>query len=235
MELLKNSAEKFNIELSEKQLSQFQRYMELLTEYNEKMNLTAITEKNEIIIKHFLDSLTWLTAGKAEEGASLIDIGAGAGFPSLPIKIARPDLNVTMLDSLNKRVGFLNTVINELGLENVNALHLRAEDGGKSPLRESFDLAAARAVADLAVLAEYALPFVRQGGYFVAMKGTAPEDEINGAKPAIKVLGGKIERVDEVIIDEGGLRHSLVVIKKIEKTPSKYPRKAGKPAKEPIK
>lgn len=235
MLLLKESAEKFNIILDEKQLEQFKKYMKMLVSCNEKMNLTAITEKNEVLLKHFLDSMTLISSGKLKNGATLIDIGAGAGFPSLPVKIARPDLKVTMLDSLNKRVNFLSDVITELGLSGIEALHSRAEDGGRSGFRESFDIATARAVADLAVLAEYALPFIKVGGYFIAMKGTAPEEEINGAKQSIKVMGGKIEEVKEIHIDEGNLNHTLVIIKKTEKTPSKYPRKAGKPTKEPIK
>ncbi len=235
MEKLKNSAERFGIRLNDVQLEQFKKYMEMLVERNEKVNLTAITEKDDILIKHFLDSLTLLCCGKLLEGAEIIDIGAGAGFPSLPVKIARPDLKVTMLDSLNKRVDFLDDVISALGLENIEAVHMRAEDGAKTEMRESFDVACARAVANLAVLAEYALPYVKTGGYFIAMKGTAPEEEINAAKPAIKLLGGKIESVKEIFIEEGGLNHTLVIIKKCVQTPSKYPRKAGKPVKEPLK
>jgi 16S rRNA (guanine527-N7)-methyltransferase len=152
----------------------------------------------------------------------------------LPVKIVREDLNVTMLDSLNKRINFLNDVIKELGLKNIRAIHSRAEDAGKDKkLRESFDIATARAVADLAVLAEYALPFVKVGGYFVAMKGNAPEEEINGAKKAIREMGGEIESVKEVLLPSG-IKHCLVIIRKVVNTPSKYPRKAGKPSKEPI-
>ncbi len=235
MDKLKNGAEKLGISLSENQLHQFERYMELLLSYNEKMNLTAITEKDGIISKHFIDSMSLILSDRLRNGASVIDIGAGAGFPSLPIKIARPDLDVTMLDSLNKRVGFLNEVISALGLNDVKAVHMRAEDGARTELRECFDFACARAVADLAVLAEYALPYVKVGGYFTAMKGTAPEEEINGAKKAIKALGGRIEEVKEIYIEDGELKHTLVIIKKVEKTSSKYPRKAGKPVKDPIK
>lgn len=235
MDILSNGVHRLGIELIDAQLKQFERYMELLLEWNEKINLTAITEKNEILVKHFLDSVTLLQSGKLPEGASVIDIGAGAGFPSIPVKIARPDLKVIMLDSLNKRIDFLKLVTNELELTDIKAIHARAEDGARTDLRESFDLATARAVADLSVLAEYALPFVKVGGYFVAMKGSAPEEEINGAKPAIKVLGGQIEEVKDIPIPEGCLNHSLVIIKKLAKTPSKYPRKAGKPVKDPIK
>ncbi|MCH5187216.1 MAG: 16S rRNA (guanine(527)-N(7))-methyltransferase RsmG [Oscillospiraceae bacterium] len=235
MEKLKTGAENMGISLDDTQLDRFEKYMDMLLNRNKVMNLTAITEKDEIISRHFLDSVTPLMTDKFPPGASVIDIGAGAGFPSLPLKIARPDLCVTMLDSLNKRVGFLNDVILSLGLENIEAVHMRAEDGGHSELRESFDVAVARAVADLSVLAEYALPFVKVGGCFIAMKGGDPEEEIGGAKAAIKALGGRIEAVKEVHIDEGGLDHTLCIINKIGRTPSKYPRKAGKPAKEPIK
>ncbi len=233
MDLIKEAA-KFDIEITPKMQNNLEKYAQIMLEYNEVMNLTAITEPDEIREKHFLDSLTLITSKKLQEGCSLIDIGAGAGFPSLPVKIVREDINLTMLDSLNKRIGFLNEVINNLGIEKARAIHFRAEDGGKDKaLREKFDVATARAVADLAVLAEYALPFVRVGGYFVALKGNAPEEEINNAKRAIKEMGGQIEEVKEVFLPSG-INHCLVIIKKISNTPSKYPRKAGKPSKEPI-
>ena len=233
MDLIKEAG-KFNIEITENQLENLVKYEEILLKYNEVMNLTAITDHEEILEKHFLDSITLCLSEKLTEGCSLIDIGAGAGFPSVPIKIVREDINLTMLDSLNKRINFLNTVVDKLGLKNAKALHFRAEEGGKNKdLREKFDVATARAVADLAVLSEYAIPFVKQGGYFIAMKGSTPEEEINGAKRAIKEMGGRIEEVKEVVLPSG-INHSLVIIKKIESTPSKYPRKAGKPSKEPI-
>lgn len=235
MEKLKTGAERLGITLDDIKLRQFEGYMTILLDWNERINLTAITEKDEIISKHFLDSVTLLCSEKLKDPVTLIDIGAGAGFPSIPVKIARPDLKVTMLDSLNKRIDFLNEVISRLELKDIRAIHSRAEDGARTQLRESFDIATARAVADLAVLAEYALPFVKVDGYFIAMKGTAPEEEINSAKPAIKAMGGKIEAVKEIFIEEGQLEHTLVIIKKTEKTPSKYPRKAGKPSKDPIK
>ncbi len=233
MDLIKE-AKALGIEITEKQLEKLTEYERILLEYNEVMNLTAITDHEEILEKHFLDSVTLLLSGKITEGCSLIDIGAGAGFPSMPVKIVREDINLTMLDSLNKRINFLSTVVEKIGLNNAKALHFRAEEGGKDKnLREKFDVATARAVADLAVLAEYAIPFVKVGGYFVAMKGNAPEEEINGAKKAIKEMGGQIEEVKEVILPSG-INHCLVIIKKIANTPSKYPRKAGKPSKEPI-
>ena len=233
MDLIKEAA-KLNIEISEKQNENLEKYAEMMLRYNEFMNLTAITEPDEIREKHFLDSITLLLSGKISEGCSLIDIGAGAGFPSIPVKIVRDDINLTMLDSLNKRINFLNDVIKELDIKNARAIHSRAEDAGKNKeLRESFDIATARAVADLAVLAEYALPFVKVGGYFVAMKGTAPREEIENAKKAIREMGGEIEEVKEALLPSG-IRHSLIIIRKVIPTPSKYPRKAGKPSKEPI-
>lgn len=233
MDLIKEAAE-LNIEISEKQNENLEKYAEMMLRYNEFMNLTAITEPDEIREKHFLDSITLLLSGKISEGCTLIDIGAGAGFPSIPVKIVRDDINLTMLDSLNKRINFLNDVIKELDIKNAKAIHSRAEDAGKNKeLRESFDIATARAVADLAVLAEYALPFVKVGGYFVAMKGTAPAEEIENAKKAVREMGGEIEQVKEALLPSG-IRHSLVIIRKVIPTPSKYPRKAGKPSKEPI-
>lgn len=227
-------AEKMSIPVSKENEEKFEKYKEILLEYNAVMNLTAITDDEEIKEKHFLDSVSLLTSQKAEKGCTLIDIGAGAGFPSLPIKIVRDDIKVTMLDSLNKRVGFLNEVISLLDMKDIKAIHLRAEDGAKQKdLREKFDIATARAVADLSVLCEYALPFVKVGGYFIAMKGTEPSEELNKAKKAISELGGKTEEVKEVILPSN-IKHSLIIIKKIKNTPSKYPRKAGKPLKEPI-
>lgn len=233
MDLIKEAA-KLNIEISPKAMENLDKYEKMMLEYNEFMNLTAITDHEEVQEKHFLDSITLCLSGKLTEGCSLIDIGAGAGFPSIPVKIVRDDINLTMLDSLNKRINFLNDVVEKVGLKNAKAIHFRAEEGGKNKdLREKFDVATARAVADLAVLAEYAIPFVKLGGYFVAMKGNAPEEEINGAKKAIKEMGGQIEEVKEVVLPSG-INHCLVIIKKIAPTPGKYPRKAGKPSKEPI-
>ena len=233
MDLIKEAA-KLNIEVSEKANENLEKYSEMMLRYNEFMNLTAITEPDEIKEKHFLDSITLLLSGKIAENCSLIDIGAGAGFPSVPVKLVREDINLTMLDSLNKRINFLNDVIKEIGMEKAGALHFRAEDAGKdSALREKFDVATARAVADMAVLSEYALPFVKVGGYFVAMKGTAPKEEINGAKKAIREMGGELEEVKEVVLPSG-IRHSLVIVRKVISTPSKYPRKAGTPVKKPI-
>jgi len=233
MDLIKEALN-MGIEISENSSKMLEKYSEMLIKYNEFMNLTAITEPEEVKEKHFLDSATLILSGKLEKGASLIDIGAGAGFPSMPVKIIREDLDVTMLDSLNKRIGFLNDVIAELGLKNIKAVHSRAEDAGKNPkFREKFDIATARAVADLAVLAEYALPFVKVGGYFVALKGNSPKEEIESAKKAIREMGGEVEKTKEVVLPSG-INHCLVIIRKVIKTPDKYPRKAGMPTKKPI-
>ena len=233
MDLIKE-ASKLNIEISEKANEKFCEYSKLLLHYNEFMNLTAITDPDEVKEKHFLDSVTLILSERLNENATLIDIGAGAGFPSLPVKIVREDIDVTMLDALNKRINFLEEVINKLQLKNIRALHFRAEDAGKKEeLREKFDIATARAVADLAVLSEYALPFVKVGGYFIAMKGNAPEEEINNAKKAIREMGGEIESVKEIMLPSG-INHCLVIIRKVINTPAKYPRKAGTPTKKPI-
>ncbi len=232
---LSEAAARLGIDIPEESVRLFHPYTELLLEWNEKINLTAITDPEDIRVRHYLDSLTLLLSGKAQKNCSMIDIGAGAGFPSLPVKLVRPDIEITMLDSLGKRVDFLNRVTDELGLTGIKAVHLRAEDGARTPLRESFDLATARAVASLSVLAEYALPYVKPGGCFVAMKGTAPEEEIREAKPAVKTLGGEIEEVKKIHIPDGGLDHTLIIIKKVGITPAKYPRKAGTPSKSPLK
>ncbi len=233
MDLIKEAA-KYGIEVSEKSNENLGKYEEMMLRYNEVMNLTAITDHEEVQEKHFLDSITLIASEKLTEGCSLIDIGAGAGFPSMPVKIVRDDINLTMLDSLNKRINFLNDVITELGIKNATAIHSRAEEGGKNKnLREKFDIATARAVADLAVLSEYALPFVKVGGYFVAMKGNAPTEELEGAKKAIREMGGELESVKEIVLPSG-INHCLVIIRKVIQTPSKYPRKAGTPAKNPI-
>lgn len=235
MDVLKKEALKFNIEITDEMAKKFEQYTNMLLEYNSVMNLTAITELYEIQIKHYLDSLTVLCENIIKPGCSVIDIGAGAGFPSLPNAIVCNDVFFTMLDSLGKRVNFLNDVAEKLQLKNAKAIHMRAEDGGRDKtMREKYDVAVARAVADLSVLSEYALPFVKEGGYFLAMKGTAPEEEINNAKKAIKTMGGQIERVDEIKIEPLDLKHTIVVVKKIGKTPTQFPRKAGTPSKKPI-
>ncbi len=232
--LLFESCRKINVDLSEKQIKQFMDYKDMLLEWNEKMNLTAITDEREIILKHFVDCLVLM--GSADfAGKTVIDVGTGAGFPGVPVKIACPDADVTLLDSLAKRITFLNELKAKLNLENTNCIHMRAEDGGADKnLRESFDFCVSRAVANLAVLSEYCLPFVKVGGEFISMKGPDVTDELNEAKKAVKILGGEIVEVKKSVIPETDITHSLVVIKKVKPTPSKYPRKAGKAKKEPI-
>ncbi len=211
------------------------KYRELLLEYNKVMNLTAITEKRDIEVKHFADSLSPLTLGIIKEGMSVADVGSGAGFPGMPIKIAMEGVSVTLIDALDKRVRFLNTVATELGLEKISCVHKRAEEAGQDELmRESFDVAMSRAVAPLDILSEYCLPLVKVGGYFIALKGPTPENEVNAATEAIKILGGDVPVIKEMPLPDG-IVHTVVIIKKTASTPMKYPRKSGKPAKSPIK
>ena len=233
-ELLCESCRKIGVELNQAQLKQFMTYKDMLVEWNEKMNLTAITDDREIILKHFVDCLA-LCSGADMSGKKIIDVGTGAGFPGVPVKIACPDIDITLLDSLNKRITFLNELTKALELEKTDCVHMRAEDGGNDKgLRESFDMCISRAVANLAVLCEYCLPFVRVGGMFISMKGPDVSQEISEAEKAIKVLGGEISEIKKVSIPETDINHSLIIIKKIRSTPSKYPRKAGQVKKEPI-
>lgn len=225
------------IELSATQLQQFERYYQLLIEWNEKINLTAITEKEEVYLKHFYDSVMLLWAMPlAEYNIRLVDVGAGAGFPSIPLKIIKPDLKVTIVDSLNKRINFLDLLVKELGLDNVSLVHGRAEDVGQNPeYRAKFDLATARAVASLNVLSEFCLPLVKKGGYFIALKSAKTELEIEEAQRAISELGAKLEMVETAMLPIEDSERTFIKIKKTLDTPKKYPRKAGKPSKQPIK
>lgn len=224
-----------DISLTEKQITQFINYYELLTEWNNFMNLTAIKEYDEVLKKHFVDSLSLVKAIHISGHLSLIDVGTGAGFPGIPLKIAFPDLKVTLLDSLNKRVLFLNEVINKLGLEGIDAIHGRAEDLSKPEnLREKFDICVSRAVANLSTLSEYCLPFVKVGGLFIPYKSDKSEQEVIESVKAIDVLGGKIENQIELLLPDTNIYRKLIVVKKKKATPGKYPRKAGLPSKEPI-
>ncbi len=233
-EILKTYLKKIDIELSKKQIEQFYTYMNLLLEWNEKINLTAITEPEEVILKHFVDSLT--ISAYIKKGSKLVDMGTGAGFPGIPLKILRDDIEITLVDSLNKRINFLNEVIKELELREISTVHARAEEFGQNKkYREKFDIATSRAVANLSTLSEYLVPLVKLEGKIICMKGSEVKEELENAKNAIKILGGKIEKEESFNLPNSDMKRNLVIIKKIKNTPAKYPRKPGTPAKEPIK
>ena len=235
-DLMSKSAESVGLQLSKEQYEKFLIYMKLLQEWNENINLTAIVEDEDIIKKHFIDSIKAFSRDEFKNASTLIDVGTGAGFPGLPIAIMRDDITVTLLDSLNKRVNFLNTVINKLGLSNVTTIHSRAEDGARdNKLREKFDIATSRAVANMSVLSELCLPYVKIGGSFIALKGPSVEQEINESRGAIKILGGELIDICEVNIEDTELRHKLVIVKKIKQCSKVYPRKAGSITKDPLK
>lgn len=224
----------YGFALSPHQLAQLDQYGEMLVDWNTRMNLTGITQPEEVEIKHFLDSLLLLDSVELPEKASFIDVGCGAGFPSLPCKIYRPDLKLTLLDSLNKRIGFLQAVGEALSLNQIEYIHGRAEEVGRQKNhREKYDLATARAVAHLRELSEYCLPFVKQGGVFAALKGYDIEQELEEAASAIRKLGGKIEQVKKYQLPMENSR-SIVVIRKISQTPPQYPRTPAKIAKTPL-
>jgi 16S rRNA (guanine527-N7)-methyltransferase len=227
-DILREKAIESGITLTDDQIEKLRIYYELLVEWNEKMNLTALTEPEDVALKHFCDSILLLSYADVKEGSSLIDVGTGAGFPSVPIKIVRPDIKLCLLDSLNKRLIFLQEVVDKLGLENVKIVHARAEDGArKADLREKFDYSTSRAVAQLNVLSEYCLPYVKVNGSFLAMKGKYSEEEIDNAKSAIKTLGGKIEKVDTYNLIDTSER-TIINIKKIASTDKRYPRTSAK-------
>lgn len=231
----RKDTEELGITLSEKQINQFIQYYEMLTEWNEVMNLTAITEFQDVLKKHFVDSLSLIKEVDLTKKQAILDVGTGAGFPGLALKIAFPKLKITLLDSLNKRVQFLNAVIEKLGLSEIKTLHGRAEDYAKADqLREAFDICVSRAVANLSTLSEYCLPYVKEGGYFIPYKSEKGSEEIKNAEKAIQILGGKVIKEDEFLLPDSDITRKLVVIQKIKKTPDKYPRKAGLPSKNPL-
>jgi 16S rRNA (guanine527-N7)-methyltransferase len=230
---MKQYAKKIGIVLEEEQIEQFYQYEKLLLIWNEKINLTAITKPEEIILKHFIDSMTiakYIGANK-----TLVDVGTGAGFPGIPLKIIRKDIQITLLDSLNKRVQFLNEIIKQLELKEVETIHGRVEEFGKNKkYREKFDYATSRAVANLTTLSEYLLPLVKIEGKCICMKGSTVKEEIDQSQKAIAILGGKIEEIEAFQLPESDIDRHIVLLRKIKQTPAKYPRKPGTPSKEPI-
>lgn len=235
MDIMDNKTKKMSIQLNKEQSIQFQKYYELLIEWNKVMNLTAITEYEEVVDKHFIDSLSIEKAVDLNIIEKVIDVGTGAGFPGIPLKIVYPHLKITLLDSLNKRINFLNEVISKLKLENIEAIHGRAEDIAKDKkYREQYDISVSRAVANLSTLSEYSLPFVKVGGLFISYKAEKVDEEIKKAEKAVSVLGGKIEKIIKFQLPETDIGRTLVKINKIKITAKKYPRKAGLPSKEPL-
>ena len=233
-ELMCSYGKQIDIEFNDKQLNQFYDYMNLLLDWNEKINLTAITEPEEVVLKHFIDSLT--INKYIENNKTIADVGTGAGFPGIPLKIYRPDLNVVLVDSLNKRINFLNEVICKLDLKMISAIHSRIEDFGKDKKhRENYDYVTARAVANLTTLSEYLIPISKINGKCICMKGDEIEEELDNSKAAINILGGKIDKVDYFELPNSDISRNVIIIEKIKNTPNKYPRKAGMPSKEPLK
>lgn len=231
-----NGLKELGVSLADEQINQFLDYYELLVEWNKVMNLTAITDYEEVITKHFIDSLSVVKSCDLNDNLKILDLGTGAGFPGIPLKIAFPNLNIVLVDSLNKRINFLNEVINKLNLKNISAYHARAEEIGKDKKhREQYDICVSRAVANLATLSEYCMPFIKVGGKFIPYKSGKIDDEIISSENAIRILGGKMDQVYKFKLPKTDMERSLVVIDKINNTPSIYPRLAGKPSKEPIK
>ncbi len=233
--ILNDGIKEYGITLSDSQIDQFMMYYEILIEWNQVMNLTAITAFDEVCTKHFLDSISLCKAIDCTQEYTLMDVGTGAGFPGIPLKIAFPNLQITLLDSLGKRVKFLNEVIQRLGLHGIQAIHGRAEDYAKANLlREKFDICVSRAVANLSTLSEYCIPYVKEGGFFISYKSEKLSEEMSNAKKAIEILGGNIVSQNEFLLPNSDIYRNLLVIQKIALTPKKYPRKAGLPSKEPL-
>lgn len=231
-EILKHGSAEMGFPLTDEQINKLERYADMLIERNEKVNLTAICDREGIAVKHFLDSLSALCTGYVK--GKVIDVGTGAGFPGLVLKIAKPEISLTLLDSLNKRIDFLKDVSSELETEGVDFVHARAEDGARGALRGEFDTVVSRAVANLTALAELCIPYLKVGGSFLALKGPLAEEELESAKRAIHILGGKTEKVFEVKIPYSDLSHKIIIIKKVRQTPLQYPRKASIPTKNPL-
>lgn len=233
-DLLKRELDKLKIEWSDEMIDKFNIFYDLLIEWNKKINLTAITEYDDVVIKHFIDSILILTFTDIDN-KRLIDVGTGAGFPGIPLKILKPDCEIFLIDSLNKRVRFLEYVSDSLGLRNITLLHGRAEDLARDKgLRETFDYSVSRAVSNLSTLSEYCIPFLKRGGLFISYKSDKSDDEIKSSLNAINILGSKIETVEERYLPGGEIKRKFVVIKKINEVSNKYPRKAGIPVKDPL-
>lgn len=229
-EILTTGCAELGIDISEAQLVQLEKYADILVEWNEKMNLTAITDTEGIAVKHFLDSISALCTGNV--GKKVIDVGTGAGFPGLVLKIMKPEIELTLLDSLNKRINFLKAVCEELGLDGVTFVHSRAEDGGMNrSYRAKFDTVVSRAVANMTTLSEWCIPFLKEGGRFLALKGPLANEELDAARRAITILGGEVEKVYEADIPHSDLHHKIIIVKKVRQTPMKFPRKPGIAAK----
>ena len=236
MKDIRHYCSEMNMPLTDQQYQQFDTYRDMVIEKNKVMNLTAITDPEEFALKHFADSLSLLTVSDLiTEGASVIDVGTGAGFPSVPIKIARPDIKLTLLDSLAKRIRFLDEVIEKVKLDAVTTIHSRAEEGSRNPqLRDSFDIALSRAVANLSTLTEYCLPYVKVGGYFISYKSDEVDEELASSRHAISVLGGKLEDTISLTLADSDINRRFIIIKKIKPTPKAYPRKPGTAKREPL-
>lgn len=233
-EYIKNEIKKLHINISDEQADAFVRYYNLLISWNKKINLTSITEFKDVVLKHFVDSLSIVYIYDMNINAKLVDVGSGAGFPGIPLKIAFPRLKVTLIDSLDKRVNFLNHVIDELKLKDITAVHTRAEEYGNSKYRETFDMCVTRAVSNLSVISEYCLPLVKPGGYFIPYKANNVEEEISKYEMAVEEFGGAIDDVSIYELPDSDITRSLILIYKDGNTPKKYPRRNGLPSKRPI-
>ena len=236
MKELQIALEQLNIPYTEETLKKYRLYMEGIIEWNEKVNLTSITDKDEFIKLHFIDSIMSVPTEEFQKAKKIIDVGTGGGFPGIPLALAAPDKEFVLMDSLNKRIKIINQLCEEIGITNVTAVHARAEELAKNKAhRQKYDLCVSRAVANLSTLSEYCLPFIKQGGWFLSYKGPDTDKELADAKKAIKILGGQIDREELASLESSGLEHKIIFIKKVKDTPAKYPRKAGTPSKDPLK
>jgi len=236
MKELQIALEQLNIPYTEDTLGKYRAYMEGIIEWNEKVNLTSITDKDDFIKLHFIDSIMSVPCEEFQKAKKIIDVGTGGGFPGIPLALAAPDKEFVLMDSLNKRIKIINQLCEEIGITNVTAVHARAEELAKNKShRQKYDLCVSRAVANLSTLSEYCLPFIKQGGWFLSYKGPDTDKELSDAKKAIKILGGQIDREELASLESSGLEHKIIFIKKIKDTPAKYPRKAGTPSKDPLK